>query len=116
MGRLKALAPRLAPMRGRIAPMPKRAEGFYTSAEWKDYRARHRRWTEARQGGVWCCVCGSTERLILDHRAERKDGGADFPPFEEADWYCGGCHNRKTARRKGERARGEVKTSQGPDP
>lgn len=43
---------------------------------------------------------------MLDHRVERKDGGADLPPYAEADWYCAGCHNAKTARVRGERARG----------
>jgi 5-methylcytosine-specific restriction endonuclease McrA len=51
-------------------------------------------------------VCGGTNRLILDHRVERRDGGADFPPFEEADWFCAGCHNTKTARARALRAGG----------
>lgn len=86
--------------------MPKVADGFYLSAEWRAYRSAHRAWTIARQGGVWCRVCGSVKRLILDHRTERKDGGADFPPYEEADWYCGGCHNAKTAAARAKRAAG----------
>lgn len=84
--------------------MPKVAERFYLSAEWKDYRKRHRDWTRAKLGAVWCCICGSTERLILDHVVERKDGGPDFPPFEGAKWYCGACHNTKTARARASRA------------
>jgi len=108
VGRLKALPGRLGSAGSRVKALPKRAEQFYLSQEWREYRARHRAWTIARQGGVWCVVCGSTERLILDHRHERKDGGADFPPFEEAHWHCGGCHNRKTATEKARRARGVV--------
>lgn len=107
MARLKALPGRLGGLPARVKALPKRAELFYQSAEWKSYRSQHRRWTVAHQGGVWCCKCGSTKRLILDHRVERKDGGADFPPFEEADWYCGGCHNRKTAEARAKRAAGK---------
>ncbi len=107
MGRLKAMPSRL----GRPAPMvralPKVVEGFYQSAEWLRYRTAHRQWTVARHGGCWCKVCGSTKRLILDHRVERSDGGADFPPFEEADWLCQAHHNRKTADARARRARGE---------
>ena len=93
-------------MPARVAALPKRADRFYLSPEWRDYRKRHRAWTKQRKGGVWCCVCGGGGRLILDHRVERRDGGADFPPFEEADWYCAGCHNRKTAAAKAKRTGG----------
>ncbi|WP_047004963.1 hypothetical protein [Aurantiacibacter luteus] len=89
-----------------MAALPKVAERFYQSKAWLDYRRRHAAWTRARLGGLWCCQCGGTRRLILDHRVERKDGGPDFPPFEQADWYCGGCHNRKTAQARAARARG----------
>lgn len=106
MGRLQGLPSRLAGLPARVKALPKVAERFYQSAEWLAYRARHKAWTRARQGGVWCCKCGSTHRLILDHRVERKDGGADFPPFEEADWYCAACHNRKTAEARARRASG----------
>ena len=106
MGRLTALPSRLSGLPARVKALPKRAEGFYQSAAWKAYRRAHAAWTRARQGGLWCCVCGATGRLILDHRVERKDGGADFPPYEEADWYCTGCHNRKTAEARAKRARG----------
>lgn len=106
MGRLKGLGARLSPMSAKVRAMPKVAESFYTSAEWRAYRAAHRAWTIVKQGGVWCCKCGSTKRLTLDHRKERKDGGADFPPYEEADWYCAGCHGRKTAQERARRAGG----------
>ena len=74
MGRLKSMPSRLGALPPRVAAMPKVADSFYQSVEWKDYRARHRAWTIQRQGGVWCLICGSTHRLILDHREERKDG------------------------------------------
>lgn len=105
MAKLKAMPPRLAGLPPRVAAMPKVAERFYLDPEWKAYRERHRRWTIQRQGGVWCVKCGSTERLILDHEHERKDGGADFPPFDQAHWHCGPCHNRKTAAARAKRAR-----------
>ena len=90
----------------RVPALPKKVERFYASAEWKAYRKRHREGTRQEQGGVWCVVCGSTERLILDHVIERRDGGPDFPPHEGARWYCGGCHNAKTARARSARVGG----------
>lgn len=108
MVRLSRLPRRVSGLGARVKALPKRAEGFYASAEWRAYRKAHRAWTVDRQGGVWCVTCGgSGGRMILDHRRERRDGGADFPPFEEADWYCTGCHNRKTGAAKAARARGE---------
>lgn len=107
MARLSGLPKRLNALPRRVAPMPKKAEGFYQSQAWRDYRSRHADWTRRQRGGLWCCQCGGTRRLTLDHRVERRDGGADFPPFEEADWYCAGCHARKTATARAARARGE---------
>ncbi len=106
VGKLKAMPARLGSLPPRVAAMPKVADNFYKSAAWLAYRQQHRDWTVAQQGGVWCIVCGSTRRLILDHAAERKDGGADLPAFKDAHWYCTGCHNRKTADAKAKRARG----------
>jgi 5-methylcytosine-specific restriction endonuclease McrA len=91
----------------RVPSLPKKVERFYASAEWKAYRKAHRERTRREQGGVWCVVCGSTERLILDHVVERRDGGPDFPPHEGARWYCGGCHNAKTARARVARVSGD---------
>jgi len=85
---------------------PKRAEAFYQSREWVDYRRRHADWTRRQQGALFCAVCGSTYRLILDHKNERRDGGPDFPPFEGAEWLCGAHHNAKTARERAARAEG----------
>lgn len=106
MGRLKQLPPMIGKLGPRVKALPKEAERFYQSAAWRDYRKAHAAWTRAQKGALWCAVCGGTARLILDHRVERRDGGADFPPFGEADWLCGGCHNAKTSRVRGERARG----------
>lgn len=99
---------RLGSMPAKLAPGPKVAEGFYQSAEWLRYRRWHREETIRREGGLWCCKCGSTHRLILDHTVERKDGGPDFPPYEGAKWHCARCHNAKTARERAARAGGRT--------
>jgi 5-methylcytosine-specific restriction endonuclease McrA len=102
MGRLTALPPRLTPLAPRLRAMPKAADRFYTSAEWKALRA-----AKKAAGPAFCCVCGAGRcRLILDHRVERKDGGADLPPLAELDWYCVAHHNAKTARERARRANG----------
>ncbi|MGX7926472.1 hypothetical protein ACWPMX_07850 [Tsuneonella sp. HG094] len=102
MGRLTALPGRLSRLPSRIAAAPKRADPFYLSAEWKALRAAKR-----GQGPAFCRVCGCGGRLILDHRVERKDGGADLPSLDQLDWYCTAHHNAKTAAAKAARARGD---------
>jgi 5-methylcytosine-specific restriction endonuclease McrA len=106
VGRLTQQKARIAGLSARVKSLPKRVERFYQSPEWRQYRRDHAAWTRLQQGGLWCCVCGSSSRLILDHVIERKDGGADFPPYEGAKWYCTGCHNVKTARSRAARANG----------
>jgi 5-methylcytosine-specific restriction endonuclease McrA len=96
----------------RVAMLPKKAESFYQSAGWLAYRKAHRAETVRRQGGVWCVVCGSRHKLILDHVVERRDGGPDFPSHDGAKWYCGGCHNAKTARARAARISGVAKGSE----
>lgn len=103
MGRLKAMAPRVAGLAARVAALPKVAEGFYLSAEW---RALLRRIKAAR--GNWCEVCGAGGkgvRIIGDHIVERKDGGADLDE-RNVKLLCLPCHNRKTVAAKAKRARG----------
>lgn len=103
MGRLKAMPPRLASLPARVKAMPKVAERFYASAEW---RALLRRIKAAR--GNWCetCgACGAGVRIIGDHVIERKDGGADLDPAN-VKLLCLPCHNRKTASARAARARG----------
>lgn len=101
MGRLKASPARLGAMTPKLAAAPKVADRFYQSVDWKRLRAEKK-----AQGPAYCCVCGSTGRLILDHREERKDGGADLPGLGDLDWYCTADHNRKTARARAARAQG----------
>lgn len=102
VGRLKSLPRRLGGLPSRVKAQPKVADRFYRSADWKALRAAKR-----AEGPAFCCVCGAGGKLILDHRHERNDGGADLPPLDQLDWYCVGHHNAKTARERAARARGE---------
>ncbi len=113
VAKLTHMAPRLGSLGARVRSLPKRAAGFYLSAEWRAYRQDHAAWTKARLGGLWCCVCGRGGRLILDHEIERKDGGPDFPPYEGAKWQCTGCHNAKTAAARARRAGATAKVGGG---
>lgn len=97
MGKLKAMPPRVAGMAPRVRAMPKVADRFYQSPEWAEARRL--------QPNKWCAICGSTKRLILDHKVERKDGGADLDP-SNLEWLCQSHHNTKTAEVKARRARG----------
>lgn len=85
----------------KLAAAPKMAEPFYQSREWHATKALKR-----AEGNVWCARCGSTERLILDHIVERKDGGPDFDP-SNLEWLCHAHHQAKTAAARARRARGE---------
>lgn len=102
MARLSRLPGRMAALPARVAPRPKLAEPFYQSAEWRALvKARtgdadwHAAKARARQG----------ERLILDHKHERRDGGADLDP-NNTEWLTFSEHQRKTAKAKQERASG----------
>lgn len=106
VARLTHLPRRLGSLGSRVKSLPKRADRFYLSAEWRQYRSDHAAWTKAKDGGLWCCVCGAGGRLILDHVHERKDGGADLPAYEGAKWYCTAHHNSKTAAARARRVNG----------
>ena len=83
----------------RLPRLPKKADPFYLSPEWRALRKE-----KLALGPPVCCACGTREGpFILDHRDERRDGGADLPALHETDWYCVGDHNRKTARAKARR-------------
>ncbi|MBP7619319.1 MAG: HNH endonuclease [Gemmatimonadales bacterium] len=91
MSRLKALPPRIATLAPRVRPLPKVAERFYLSPEWRGLAARIK-----RKRGAVCERCGSDHRVIADHIVELKDGGA---PLDEAniELLCQAHHNAKTA-------------------
>lgn len=104
MARLKAAPPRLRSAPPKLAPPPKQVERFYSSPAWHalrekrkldaDYFAALRR---AKPG----------ERVILDHKRERKDGGDDLDPAN-TEWLTNSEHQAKTAQARGQRARGEA--------
>jgi hypothetical protein len=104
VAKLKALPDRLRGSAPRLGFMPKSAEPFYQSREWKalvadrkrdpDYRAAKMRATRG-------------ERLILDHKVERKDGGANLDPAN-TEWLTKGEHERKTAAARRARATGKA--------
>ncbi|MBW8911012.1 MAG: HNH endonuclease [Sphingomonas sp.] len=75
MGKLTGMPSRLGGLAPKVSAMPKVAESFYQSTEWRRLVASIK-----RQRGNWCERCGSTNRVIADHIHERRDGGADLDP------------------------------------
>lgn len=59
-------------------------------------------WRQARQAAIqaqpFCSVCGSTERLEVDHVVPLSRGGTHDPGNLRV--LCGTCHRRKTARQR----------------
>jgi 5-methylcytosine-specific restriction protein A len=100
--RLKALGSRLGVPSPRLRQQPKTADPFYLSKEWREAKAAKR-----REGRTWCARCGSTDRLILDHIVERKDGGAELD-LRNLEWLCHAHHQIKTAASRAARARGRA--------
>lgn len=104
MGRLKTAPSRLAFAAPTIKAGPKSAEPFYRSRPWlalvagrkldSDYFAALKR---AKPG----------ERLILDHKVERRDGGADLDPAN-TEWLTFSEHQAKTAKARARRAKGAI--------
>ena len=104
MGRLKAIGSRVGSMPAKVKAAPKSVEGFYSSAAWRDLvrdRKRDADYALARQRAK------PGERLILDHKVERKDGGADLDPAN-TEWLTFSEHQAKTAKARAARARGET--------
>jgi 5-methylcytosine-specific restriction protein A len=100
--KLRAAAARLGTLAPKLAAPAKRAEGFYTSPEWRALvasRKRDRDHAEAK------ARARPGERLILDHKHERKDGGADLDPAN-TEWLTMSEHQAKTARARAARAQG----------
>lgn len=97
MAGFKALPPRIGTLAPRIKALPKKAENFYLSPEWRRFIAQVK-----RERGCFCARCGSTHRVIGDHIQELRDGGA---PFDRAnvELLCQAHHNEKTARARAAR-------------
>lgn len=102
MGRLKATPSRLGRPATRVRALPKVADRFYQSPEWRALVARIK-----HERGPWCCKCGSGKRIIGDHIVELKDGGAKLDEGN-VQLLCHACHQRKTADARARRARGET--------
>jgi 5-methylcytosine-specific restriction enzyme A len=79
----------------RIAPIPKMADAFYLSAEWRalvDGIKRERGWKCEVKG----CGAHPPVRILGDHIIELKDGGAALDR-RNVMLMCLPCHNTKTA-------------------
>ncbi|MFZ2995939.1 hypothetical protein [Sphingobium sp.] len=104
MGKLKALGSRVGSMPAKVKAAPKVAEGFYSSPAWRALVADRKRDPDyhlalqrAKPG----------ERMILDHKVERKDGGADLDPAN-TEWLTFSEHQSKTAKARAARAQGRT--------
>lgn len=104
MGRLKSLGSRLGSMPAKVKAAPKVVEGFYSSAAWRSLVADRKRdpdYQLARQRAK------RGERMILDHKVERRDGGADLDP-SNTEWLTFSEHQAKTAKARAARAQGQT--------
>jgi 5-methylcytosine-specific restriction endonuclease McrA len=91
MGRLKCAAPRLQPAKQGLTIPEKRADAFYSTPEFREWRDIVI--TRARNT---CEKCGRRGvRLFADHIKEIRDGGARLDPAN-GQCLCGSCHTLKT--------------------
>jgi 5-methylcytosine-specific restriction protein A len=102
MGRLRQIPSRLKAMPPKVKPLPKVADPFYQSPEWRGLVRDIK-----RQRGAFCVTCGSGKRIIGDHIREIKDGG-DKLDANNVQLLCHACHQRKTARERAKRAVGQT--------
>jgi hypothetical protein len=102
--RLGAMPPRL--------PAPRKlADPFYLSPEWKALKAKRRRDPDHAAA---LARCNPGEWVVLDHKRERRDGGADLDPAN-TEWLTHGEHQAKTARARAARAGFAGRATRGPD-
>jgi 5-methylcytosine-specific restriction protein A len=99
---LKALPSRLSAAAPKLKPAPKRVEQFYSSPQWRALVARRKLDPDYFAALV---RRRSGERVILDHKRERKDGGSDLDP-RNTEWLTFSEHQAKTAKERARRARG----------
>jgi 5-methylcytosine-specific restriction protein A len=85
-------------------PLPKRADPFYLTPEWRQLVA-----SIIKERGRRCDKCGRTHdaegkpiRIYGDHRAELKDGGSVLDR-RNVMLMCGSCHTAKTNQARAER-------------
>jgi 5-methylcytosine-specific restriction protein A len=96
---LRTLPPRIRTVDTSIArTLPKVADQFYLSPEWRALMARL-----IAERGRRCQDCGRTDcRIFGDHVHELKDGGEPLDPAN-VRLLCGSCHSAKTNRARAER-------------
>ena len=102
MGRLKSPPPLLGSPPPMLRVPPKQAMPFYQSPEWRKLIASIK-----RERGAFCCMCGSSHRVIGDHIVELKDGGEALDA-SNIQLLCHAHHQAKTAQTRARRARGQT--------
>ena len=103
MGKLRNLPARFGRAPRRVPALPKKADRFYLTNEWRKLVARLK-----EERGNWCNRCGASGaggRIIGDHIHEIKDGGERLDA-DNVELLCQGCHNAKTAAAKAVRVKG----------
>lgn len=100
MARLVRIGARLGGgVRSLVAVPGKVADPFYHSKAWVQLRERRKQDPDYAAA----MARGPGERLVLDHKVERKDGGADLDPANTV-WLTHSEHQAKTAKAKAARA------------
>lgn len=102
MGRLSSMPARVGALPPRVAALPKLVDPFYHSKPWLALRAKRMKDADYRAA---LARCKPGEWLVLDHKRERKDGGADLDPAN-TEWLTHSEHQAKTARARAARASG----------
>lgn len=103
---MRMLGPRVSPVRTySVAPMPKTADPFYLSADWRKLvedriKQRGSRCEDPAHDPTKPRQC----RVVGDHIREIRDGGARLDPANVM-LRCWPCHTRKTAGARAARAR-----------
>lgn len=100
MAQLRGLPSRFGRTPRRVASLPKKADRFYNSIEWRKLVKRLK-----NERGAYCQRCGAGGRgvrIIGDHVHEIRDGGEKLD-VGNIELLCASCHNVKTAREKAAR-------------
>lgn len=101
MGKLRVAVPRVGSLPYRVGMAPKVADPFYLSREWRELVASRKHDADYAAAKA---RAKPGERLILDHKRERKDGGADLDRLN-TEWLTMSEHQAKTAAARRTRAR-----------